>query len=76
MQRHCYTVIAIAANTDVLHKVSTIEFLSQLESNSETYRKNICSYEITGFETEQQSYLFLSEVLGIGWNKFRYKHDQ
>lgn len=36
MQRHCYTVIAIAANTDVLHKVSTIEFLSQLESNSET----------------------------------------
>lgn len=81
MQRHCYTVIAIAANTDVLHKVSTIEFLSQLESNSETYRKNICSYEITGFETEQQSYLFLSEVLGIDGinldinmiNKFSFK---
>lgn len=64
-QRKCNTVIAIAANTDVLHKASTIEFLSQLGLNNETYRKNICSFEITGFETEQQSILFLNEVLGI-----------
>lgn len=66
MQRRCNTVIAIVANTDVLYNPSTIEFLSELNIDNETYQKNICRYEVTGFETAQQAMYFLNEVLGIG----------
>ena len=65
MQRKCNVVIAIVANTDVLYNQRTIEFLAELESQNADYDKNIYSYNVTGFENANQSYMFLKEILGI-----------
>lgn len=65
MQRKCNTVIGIAANTDVLYNQQTIEFLTELLSKNNSYEENIYSYNLTGFETVNQSQLFLKEILGM-----------
>ncbi len=65
MQRKCNTVIGIVANTDVLYNQQTIEFLAELISKHNSYDDNVYSYNLTGFETLNQSYLFLKEILGI-----------
>lgn len=64
MQRKCNAIIAIAANTDVLYNQQIIEFLAELDSKGSDYESNIYSYNLTGFETLNQSYLFLKEILG------------
>lgn len=65
MQRKCNTVIAIAANTDTLYNQKTMEFLTELMSKSNNYETNVYSYHVSGFETINQSYIFLKEILGI-----------
>ena len=65
MQRKCNAVIAIAANTDILYNQQTMEFLAEIISKQNDFESNICSYNLTGFETVNQSYLFLKEILGI-----------
>lgn len=65
MQRKCNTVIGIVTNTDVLYNQNTIEFLTDLLSKNNNYDSNIYTYNLTGFETVNQSYLFLKEILGI-----------
>lgn len=65
MQRKCDVVIAIVANIDVLYNQHTIEFLAELESQNTDFDKNIYSYNVTGFENVNQSYMFLKEILGI-----------
>lgn len=65
MQRKCNTVIGIVANTDVLYNQKTIEFLAELISKNNSYEDNIYSYNLTGFETMNQSQLFLKEILGM-----------
>lgn len=65
MQRKCNAVIGIAANTDILYNNNTIEFLAELVSKNNSYNENIYPYNLTGFETKNQSYLFLKEILGI-----------
>lgn len=65
MQRKCDAVIAIVANIDVLYNRRTIEFLAELESQNTDFNKNIYSYNVTGFDNVNQSYMFLKEILGI-----------
>ena len=65
INRKCHCVVAIAANTDVLYNHHTIEFLSDLENNSNDYRRNIYKHEIVGFDNANQVHLFLKELLGI-----------
>lgn len=65
MQRKCNAVIAIIANTDVLYNQQTIEFLAEIVSKCNDYESGIYPYNLTGFETVNQSYLFLKEILGI-----------
>ena len=65
MQRKCNSVIAVVANTDVLYNQQTIEFLAEIVSKNNNYELDICQYNLTGFETVNQSYLFLKEILEI-----------
>lgn len=65
MQRKCDAIIGIAANTDVLYNQQTMEFLAELVSKRNSYNNNIYPYNLTGFETVNQSYLFLKEILGM-----------
>lgn len=65
MQRKCNSIIAIVANTDVLYNQKTIEFLAKLASYTNKHETNIYLQHITGFETINQSYVFLKEILGI-----------
>lgn len=65
MQRKCNAVISIVANTDMLYNHRTIEFLAELESQNADFDKNIYSYNVTGFENANQSYMFLKEILGV-----------
>lgn len=65
MQRKCNSVIIISANTDVLYNQKTMEFLSEIASNSNKHEANIYIHHISGFESVNQSYLFLKEILGI-----------
>lgn len=65
MQRQCNVVMAIIANTDVLYNQRTIEFLAELECKNTDFDKNIYLYNVVGFESVNQSYMFLKEILGI-----------
>lgn len=68
LQRKCNVVMSIVANTDVLYNQHTIEFLAELESQNTDFDKNIYSVNIKGFETPNQSYMFLKEILGMDDN--------
>ena len=65
MQRKCNAVIAIVANTDVLYNQRTMEFLAEVNAKRNDYETSTCPYNLTGFETVNQSYLFLKEILGM-----------
>lgn len=65
MQRKCNTIIGIVANTDVLYNQNTKEFLMELLSKNDSYNDNFYSYKLPGFETFNQTQLFLKEILGL-----------